>query len=209
MDFVDGKYVGKNIEIVELLATSLHKQVQYIDCPFARCLEMLKKGNADLILGLRITEERQQFLAYINPPYNIQHYPLRFYTNSIKQLAIDSYQDLQSLTIGVMRGATYYDKFDHDTTLNKVEVTSRAQLVNMLLKNRIDTFLEREESIEPLVDEHTYNSHFKLANYQYDNAVGVYMAIAKSSPLYAEVANFSANLKQLQDNGSIGKILAK
>ncbi|WP_281561616.1 ABC transporter substrate-binding protein [Thalassomonas sp. RHCl1] len=209
IDKVDNRYVGKNIEVVKLLAKTLKKKIIYIPCPTARCLSLMRKGQADMMISVRKTPERERYLSFISPPFFTQHFPLRFFINSTNDLDIDNYQDLTPLTIGVIRGSTYFDKFDHDNQLIKVELTSREQLVHMLLKNRIDTFIEREESIVSWLPESQYKSAFKLANYQYDRSVDSYIAIAKRSPLQQELPHLSATLTQLVNSGAISEILDK
>lgn len=207
IDKVNNRYVGKNIEVVKLLAKTLKKKIIYIPCPTARCLSLMRKGQADMMISVRKTPERERYLSFISPPFFTQHFPLRFFINSTNDLHIKNYQDLTRLTIGVIRGSTYFDKFDHDNQLTKVELTSREQLVQMLLKNRIDTFIEREESIVSWLPEPQYKSAFKLASYQYDRSVDSYIAIAKRSPLQQELSHLSDTLSQLVNSGAINKIL--
>ena len=207
IDKVDNRYVGKNIEVVKLLAKALKKKLIFIPCPTARCLSLLRKGQADMMISVRKTPERERYLSFISPPFFTQHFPLRFFINSKNDLHIDNYQDLAPLAIGVIRGSTYFDKFDHDSKLTKVEVTSREQLVHMLLKNRIDTFIEREESVVSWLPESQYKSAFRLANYQYDRSVDSYIAIAKRSPLQQELPHLSATLTRLVNTGAIERIL--
>ncbi|WDE06060.1 ABC transporter substrate-binding protein [Thalassomonas viridans] len=209
VDKVNNRYVGKNIEVVKLLAKNLKKKILFIPCPAARCLLLLKRGQADMMISVRKTPERERYLSFISPPFFTQHFPLRFFINSNNDLHIDNYQDLTPLSIGVIRGSSYFDRFDHDNQLTKVEVSSREQLVHMLLKNRIDTFIEREESVVSWLPESQYKKAFRLANYQYDRSVDSYIAIAKRSPLQQELPQLSATLARLVDTGVIGKILDK
>ena len=205
----NNRLVGENIEIAKVLAESLNLEPIFIHCPFARCLAMVKNGHADMIFGLRRFPEREINLTFISPPYVIQYYPLRFFTLKSANKSITKFSDLQNLTVGTLRGATYFDQFDKNTQIKKIEVTTREQLVNMLLKNRFDTFLDREESIEPLLSQEEYNKKFSLAKFQYDKADATYIAISKLS----RINNFTKELKQqltkLIADGTIGKIIAK
>lgn len=209
VDIIDNQYVGENVEVVKLLAKALNKKIDFIHCPTARCLSIMENGQADMIVSVRKTPERERYLTFINPPFFTQHYPLRFFINSKNHLSINNYQDLAQLSIGVLRGATYFDKFDHDKQLTKVEVTLREQLVQLLLKNRIDTFIEREESIVSWLPKAQYLSAFTLADYQYNQAVDSYIAISKKSPLQQEIPQISAQLAELVQNGKISNILTK
>ena len=209
IDKIGNRYVGNNIEVVKLLAKALNKKIVFIPCPTARCLSMMKKGQADMMVSVRKTPEREHYLSFISPPFFTQHYPLRFFINSNNKIDINNYLDLTSLSIGVVRGSTYFDKFDHDNQLIKVEVTSRKQLVQMLLKNRIDTFIEREESIISWLPKPIYQSALTLAKYQYDKEVDSYIAIARKSPLQQEITDIEEKLSQLVNSGAIARILAQ
>ncbi|MDG1751307.1 MAG: transporter substrate-binding domain-containing protein [Thalassotalea sp.] len=200
---VDNKYTGIHINIITLLAKKLDKRVTFIQCPFARCLSLLENGQADAIIGIRKTEERSQFLAYLDGPFSTQNFPLQFYIRQDSELDISNYCDLSSLRIGTLRAATYFDKFDHDTSLNKVEVVNHNQLIQMLLKDRIDTFLEREESVKPWIDHVDYQQKIKLANYLYNKSVDSYIALSKKSPFVKDIAQFSQMQKQLLDSDEI------
>ncbi len=203
----NNELVGENIEIAKLLAKSINLEPIFIHCPFARCLAMVKHGQADMIFGLRKFPEREIHLTFLSPAYMIQHYPLRFFTLKTSQQTINQFSDLTKLTVGILRGATYFDEFDHNRNIKKVALTSREQLVNMLLKGRIDTFLEREESIKPLVSQNDYKNKLVLANYQYDRASASYIAISKHSKIQSYSKKLSDNLAQLIQDGSLKKVM--
>lgn len=208
-DIVDGKFIGENIDIANALAAKTNKKAQFIYCPPARCFALLQTGQADMMIAVRKTAVRENFLLYLEPAIKIQHLPLRFYIRANNKISLKSYEDLQPLKVGVLRGVSYFDKFDHDTQLTKIPLSSYQQLISMLLKGRIDTFLEREESITPWVDQEVYKSQIKLATFSYDNSVGSYIAMAKKSPLSSEISQFSQALQALSVSGELADILKK
>ncbi|ALO36255.1 hypothetical protein CMT41_17090 [Colwellia sp. MT41] len=209
VDFVDNQLVGPNIEIVKLLAKALTLKAVFVRCPFARCLSMTKRGQTDMILGLRNLPERQKDLIFIEPPLLVQRQPLRFFTLATKEIVINNFEDLKDLIVGTIRGATYYPQFDNNQTINKVEITSREQLVKMLLKGHIDVILEREESIVPLLPKTEYLQKIALANYQYDKTVNSYIALSRHSANSRYAALLSQHLAVAIENGTIDSIRAK
>jgi len=208
-DFENGQYTGVNIDIIQLLAKKLNKKIIYVRCPFGRCLSLLKNNGADIVLGIRKTTKRAEFLSYLPQPFHIQYFPLRFFMRKGDEKKIEKYDDLRKLTIGTLRGASYFEPFDNDKYLTKVELINYTQLIQLLLKGRIDTFLEREESIAPWIDNDVYQNEVKLAPYQYNKAIGSYIAIAKNSALHTELAAFSAMQKTLLNNGEIDALISK
>ena len=207
VDFVDGHFVGENIEVAKLLAKKLKQDITFIRCPIARCLSLIEKGQADMMLSLKKTKARQEYMTYLTPPFKIQHFPLRFYVLQERDLKISKFEDLTSLSVGVVRGAAYFDRFDRDNSINKIEVTEHGQLIQMLLKNRIDTFLEREETIIPLIETQVYQSKIALASYQFDKSVDSYIAISKKSPFHKDIAQISKQLTLMVKNGEIQQLL--
>lgn len=208
-DIVDGVFVGENIDIANALAKKIAKTAKFIYCPPARCFAFLQNGQADMMIAIRKTQYRAQFLNYLEPPIKIQHLPLQFYMRADSDFTLNDYQDLLALRVGVLRGASYFDKFDYDTQLTKVPLINYQQLVDMLLKGRIDTFLEREETITPWVDQGVYKTKIKLATFAYNKTVSSYIVVSKKSPLRDDIAHLSTALKSLSDNGEIQAIIDK
>ena len=209
VDLVDNQLVGEHIEIAKLLAASVGLQPVFIRCPFARCLTMAKRGQADMILGIRKLPEREKELIFLDPPYMVQYYPIRFFVLSSKKIIINGFDDLNELSIGILRGGSYFELFDNNKSISKVELTSREQLVNMLLRDRIDTFIGREESILPLLPLEEYQQKFSLANYQYNKAVNSYIAISKHSDIKFYTERLSEQLQNLVTSGTIKAIRMK
>ncbi|RHW77170.1 ABC transporter substrate-binding protein [Colwellia sp. RSH04] len=204
-DNVGGKYVGRNIRLSKQIARHLNKQINFIRCPMARCIMMMESGQTDMILSVLKTPQREKFMSYIEPAIGIQQMPVVFYTLKSKKFKVTSFKDLHSLLIGKIRGARYFEEFDNNTSLSTIEVTSRGQLVQMLLKGRIDTFIAREESIKPLISNNNYQK-LAISQYQYEVPVNGYIAVSKKSYLYEQRDEISTFIKQIQATGKLDKV---
>jgi polar amino acid transport system substrate-binding protein len=208
IDYVDGQYRGEFIEIMELLAREMEITLTFAHCPIARCLVMMKSGDADIIIGVKNTEQRQLYLNYLSPHLYTQDVPLSFYTHTDNPQQINQYDDLQHKAIGVLRGAAYFEPFDSDPNITKVFVTRQRQLIDMLLKQRIHSFIEREESVTPLLSADEFK-YLQRENYSFTKHVLGYIAISKLSPFAEQTDKFSTKLQELLDNGKIEQIFAK
>jgi polar amino acid transport system substrate-binding protein len=206
VDLVENKLVGEDIDIIHLLAKSIALKPVFIHCPFVRCLAMVKSGQADMLLGLSKSVDREKDLIFLNPPHSIQHHPLRFFTLKEKKLVITHFSDLNSLLVGTLRGAAYFPLFDENQTIKKIELTSGQQLVNMLLKGRIDTFLEREESVLPLLSTVEYQDKLAIADYQYNKIMNSYIVISKQSKIKRFANKLSQVLAKAIADGTIERI---
>ncbi|KGJ92281.1 substrate-binding periplasmic protein [Colwellia psychrerythraea] len=205
VDLVANKLVGENIDIINLLSSAINLKPVFIQCPPVRCLTMVRQGQADMILGLSKSSAREKYFIFLQPPYLLQHQPLRFFTLKEKNLSINSFSDLRPLLVGTLRGAMYFPLFDKSQTIRKVELTSRKQMVKMLLKGRIDTFLEREETVLPLLSAE-YQNKFSMADYQYNKPINSYIAISRQSQIKRFAGELSQVLATAITDGSIEKI---
>ncbi len=205
-DIIDGKLIGENIDIAILLAKAVKLKPIFLRCPFARCLTMVEKGQADIIMGIKKLPEREKHLTFLEPPYLLQHQPLRFFTLTSEELSINRFEDLENLIVGTLRGAAYFKRFDDNTEIKKVALTTRQQLARMLLKGHIDTFLEREESTIPLLSNDEYHQKISIAKYQYNKPVKGYIAIAKNSHINNYSEKLSAHLAMAVETGLVNKI---
>lgn len=203
----DGVFAGPNVEVAKVLMDAAGKKATFIYCPFARCLTMTKDGKADMMIAINKTMEREKYLDYLAQPFSSKITPVRFYVKQGSILKIDNYEDLQGLNIGVLRGATYFPRFDNDNQLNKVDITTHKQLIEMLLKNRIDTFLGRELSIKSRVDEDVYNTELVVTPYIYNKTNDSYIVVSKKSAAKIDVKQLSKILDSLLADGTIDKLI--
>ena len=203
------EYTGADVELAKELANRMGLELVVRSCPLARCFKLLALGDIDLIAGLMFTNERSKFLSYLKPHYYTSQVPLVFYFHRDRPFTLDKYEDLLPLQIGVKRGVKYFERFDNDKTLKKVELSGHIQMVNMLLKKRIDTIIEREESIIPLVNQNVYRRDLVKANFRFNKDTNGYLALSKRSNYAKYIDRFSATLAQMKQQGVVQKIFKK
>lgn len=134
--YQDLKGVPSGVHITALyrLARALNKELTLLESPnFARCLAMLKSGEADVVAGALKTPERNEFAFFV---------PFRF-TDKLVAISkwnsgINSVDDFYGKIIGVPRGAKYFHKFDNSSSLHKISIPSVAAGIALVLKERID-----------------------------------------------------------------------
>lgn len=206
VDLVANQLVGENIDIIKLLAHSIGLKPVLMRCPFVRCLAMIKNGKADMILGLGKSSAREKDLIFLSTPHSVQQEPLRFFTLKEKNITIKNLSSLESLLVGTLRGAVYFPLFDENKNINKIELTSREQMVNMLLRGRIDTFLEREETVLPLLSTAEYQKKVMIADFTYNKTINSYVALSKHSKAKQYAEALSKVLAKAVSDGTIEKI---
>jgi polar amino acid transport system substrate-binding protein len=73
------QFKGENIDVMRLLAKRMNKKIEFIYCPFARCLLMTYQGQVDMLVAINKIDERLIFLNYLDQPCSSIMTPVRFY----------------------------------------------------------------------------------------------------------------------------------
>lgn len=197
VDYKNNQYIGEDIDLLIYLAKKSNMQIEYIRCPIARCLYLVKEGVADMVMQLKKTPERIKDYLFLQPATFIQEFPLNFYINKGLLNTIQNYQDLTGLKIGVIRGMSYFDRFDKDTELLKVKVNNREQLVGMLKKGRIDTFLDRDDAMLPILNRLNSQGEINKAKFKFTKYVKSYLVISKKTDISTYSNKLSHHLKDI------------
>ncbi len=197
---------GIDVKIVQMLADELGiDQVEFVECPFARCLKKLETGMADMMTGLFKSEQRAQYISFAEPSY-LRDPPKVFYLRK-SQPDIKSYQDLYPLTVGVVRDTVYFPQFDQDLDITKIPLVTDTQLINMLLKGRIDTFVGTESTFDYLLSRQQKMDQLKKASYRFASPRHSYFGISKKSWLNDEMATVNQTVSRLLAQNAFVKVV--
>jgi polar amino acid transport system substrate-binding protein len=140
-------------------------------------------------------------LYYIEPPYKTNSVKV-FYVNKGDETKFKTYNDIQKSTVGILRKAKYFDKFDNDTDIKKQEVSNKLSGFNMLKLKRIDTFITTEEVGDYFIETNGYSTTFGKAEYKYNQKIAVYFALSKKSKFAERLPEFVAIVKELKEKGT-------
>ena len=201
-----GRVSGINVEIVETIASRLDLTVDYVPCPWKRCLKMMENGSGDAMTSLLKRPEREVYMVYIEPPYKTRS-TKAFYVANGKAKLIQKYADLYPLEIGTTSGAKYFEPFDNDPKINKAVVTTDLQNLRKLSLGRLDAFIGTESNIDYLIWKEGFQGTVEKAHFKYDGRVEVYMAISRKSPYAGQVTQFNQAMRQAVEEGTIDAII--
>lgn len=198
---------GIDIVLIESLLEDLDVSPQYIACPWKRCLLMLEQGTGDLISGVTLNKQRQEYLIYLTPPYKTISQKV-LYVGREQGSSYNTLADLEQKNIGILRGARYFPSFDQNPAIFKIEVESDFQGMKMLAAGRIDGFIITKENGEYELQNHPeLERHLELASWRYDKSVEVYLAISKESGLVARKKELETRLQHLVESGKVNAIM--
>ncbi|MBU1002125.1 MAG: transporter substrate-binding domain-containing protein [Proteobacteria bacterium] len=201
----DGQYSGVDIEFVRLIAEKMGLEVQIVECPFVRALRMMETGDLDCMVGMLHRPERELYLHFINPPYRWDTNKA-FYLKRGRAHLIQCYEDLYGLTIGVGRGASYFEKFDRDELLRKVLFGKAFQEINMLIHGRVDAFIGTEAATDYRIRSLGLEAEIEKAPYGYREEQPVYVVFSKLSPLVGRLDEFQMQARKLIINGAYRRL---
>ncbi len=196
-------YRGIDFDLWARLADELKLTVNYIRCPWIRCLKMMKEGNVDAMSGLALRPERAAYMDYVNPPY--YRCSTVFYVRK-GNLNISNYQDLHHIDVGIVSGSAYFPAFDNDTQINKINISTEKQLIEMLGRQRIPAIIGTDCQADFEITKSPYKDLFKKAEYRPENSVDLYFAISKKSDFRAKREALARALQLLLNAGAIDEI---
>lgn len=199
---------GIDMELIEQLASYQNLEVSHLRCPWIRCLKLLEEGKADIVSSVFKSKEREQYLSYFKSPY-VHGNNRIFYLNKNTNITINSIEDLSSLRVGLRRGIKYFPEFDQQTQMNRELVNDNNQLIQMLLKNRIDTFIGQEDVVDYFLLKRNLTQYIKKANYKYFQVDEGYLAFSKKSKLLHLQPEMEKNLTLLINSNILEKLKDK
>ncbi len=139
----DGQMEGIDIEILKEISKRLNLNLKMDDCPWKRCLSMLKYGEIDIISTLIRRPDREKIMHYIDPPY-FRKSTKAFYLKKGKGNLIQKYEDLYKISVGIVKGYKYFQRFDNENKIEKQSVVRDVQLLRMLERDRFEAFIGTE-----------------------------------------------------------------
>ncbi|MDE1167105.1 MAG: transporter substrate-binding domain-containing protein [Pseudomonas sp.] len=132
----NGKAKGIDYEITALVFQRLGIDVQWEFLPWKRCLAMLDKGEADGVLDIFLTSERDAQLLYPNEPLSDVEFVL--FTANARPHRFTTLDDLKGLTVGISPGYFYGRDFMDATTFKREGAPTHEANFGKLIRGRVD-----------------------------------------------------------------------
>lgn len=197
----DGSLRGIDIQITRAITEQLNLSPEFIVCPFARCLKMMESGDVDLMVNLFKTEERKDYIQFSEQSI-LPDPPKVFYLKFDSKLDITQYEHLMPLKIGTVRGTAYFDKFDGDSSLIKIQAVQDSQLIEMLLRDRVDTFIGTESTIDYILASQRISHLFKKASFRWQGQNQTFLGVSRKSPLLKRMTEINDVLSHFKSQGT-------
>ncbi|MES2257169.1 MAG: transporter substrate-binding domain-containing protein [Pseudomonadota bacterium] len=203
------QYGGAYTEIVRELARRVELPLEMRNCPLKRCLYWLEKGDADILIGVRDTPERQRYLQFLRTPYREHSSDKVFYVLKNKGLSIRSYAGLEPLRIGITPGARYFERFDNDHALTKDEGGTMEINFRKLVLGRLDAVVAPEDQGEAQVTRLGLGDVVEKAPYRESDASPRAIALSKKSVHIARLEQFERAMAAMARDGTLAAIIRR
>lgn len=200
-------FTGIDIDIANEIAKRMNLKLEIFHCPWIRCLWLLEHGHSDLLTSVYNKPDREVYLWFLDKPY-LTSLPIAFYSKKDRAYKIEKYEDLYRFnSVGVLRGASYFEKFDKDIKIKKYDVSNQNQLFPMLANDRIDVMAGYVPTENFRLVEEGYKDVIVKSSYEYENPASVFMAVSKKSPFIDRIAEFNKINNDLLEEGFIQKTI--
>ena len=200
-------FSGIDIDLTLALEKELGIPIEIQRHPWARALAMMDAGQADLITGIARTPEREAYMAYIFPSYSAVR-PV-FYAPKGRGSEIQTYNDLYGKTIGMSTHSAYFEPFNSDIRLNKVNLSTEIQILNMLALQRIELAIGTDPNMSYDVARLNHGDKVEPTAYQPETNTPLYIALSRNSLAMSMYSQIERALQTLLENQTIEEILSK
>jgi polar amino acid transport system substrate-binding protein len=196
---------GIDIDIIKKLSESLKINIEIQRHPWARALEQIRSGQADIITGIAYDKKREAFMYYV--PISYCSVRPVFYTKKGKGQLVQSYRDLYGPSVGYSINSAYFEPFDSDSQIKKTGLSTETQLLQVLALGRIDVIIGTDPNISYEVSRLGYGDILEPAIYQPSENTELFIAISRKSKALALAKDIEQTLRRLLNDGTIDKII--
>lgn len=195
---------GIDIDILDLISNNLNLNIVALKKPWNQCLQDMKSGKGDLMMGLAYSEEKAKYISYLKEPY----YSISpaFFTKQTN-IEVEKYDDLKQYRIGYVDGLSYFPQFDNDKELIKIPVTQETQLIEMLYKGYIDIMIGTDIQIKYELQEQGLSDTIVEIKYRPDYNIDLYIGISKKSDFIEYKQEIENILHKIKFNGELSNII--
>ena len=213
LEDAQGKFSGLDIELVNALIKETDCQLIPRKLPWKRALHLLAHGGLDIMTGMSITVERQQYTTFIGPMRNES---IILVVNSNSNLPIKSLDDLKTLPkpVGITRGSFYgvdfAKKFSGDPSFAaNIDVSNNSiTKFNNLLNGRLSGVIGDRFNMISLLKKRNLSAAYKIHPFTIHKSP-VYFGFSKKALPAELLFRLQAANKRLLESGGYQHIIDK
>lgn len=203
----DSQIKGIGVDIAEEAFKRMGYKVTKKFLPFSRAIEMLEKGEIDMITDVKNTTERQKIGVFSNEPV-LTTYTSLFVESDSDIKFTGNIADLEGYKIGIVRNYAYGSDFDNalkNNLLNVEVADDYQQNIDKILDNRLDILIENRLVVLNALK--SSKSEGKIR--ELTPALGetpVYGWFAKKKDIETMINEFDKKILEIKQDGTFEKI---
>jgi polar amino acid transport system substrate-binding protein len=203
----DGQATGENVEVAKAFIQRIGIELAFTEnTPFKRCIELLKVGRVDIMVGILDSIQRQtDFHMYLYDDMTVKAFFTRKHGPQIS-----SFSDLKGLNIALLRGVQQSKRFDQAprNLFNKIEVNSLLAAFSMLEVGRVDAVVCTDYYGEHILNRSTnLSSVIVKSTYTMSKDTPVFIALSKRSKFANYHKKFKKLAKEMFESDEFTKII--
>ncbi|MES9905145.1 MAG: transporter substrate-binding domain-containing protein [Sedimenticola sp.] len=195
-------FTGIYFDSMKELASRLGLKIRYIEVPYKRALYMMRFGNADIMLGPNHNPQREAYMEYTGA--TLPREDKVFYVHSEADTIV-RYEDLSRRQILVHQGNVYFDRFDQDAGLKKLEFSQYRYAIQKAVNCTACVLIMPEMEGDYLLKELAIN--LKKSPFKVEGKLS-YITISRRSRALALQQQIEETMAQMKADGTFDRILA-
>jgi len=184
IDFVEnGKYQGIANDYLELIAqkTGLHFDI-VID-KWSNNLKKIQSGEIDMLDAVYFTPERQKFMNYTQPYFEMLDY---FFIRD--DLHCKTIKDLDGKVVAIPKGYAHRDIIRKDfPNITILDVDTFSDAIDAVLEKKADILFDTYASIVYVLKKEGINTIVPFKSYRGKHAMKLHMTTAKEKPILRDI----------------------
>ncbi len=200
-------WTGIDIDLARELERRMGVTITLRYAPWARCLEMIRLGQADILTGVAWTEERSRSMRFVPTSYSSVR--PAFYAASGRERIFLSYEGLRSLRIGQSTNSAYFEPYNSDGNLNKISLKDEETILRMLEAGRIDVAVGTEPNLAWDTARFGFKGRLVRTEWQPEGETGLYVVIPNRSGNPGLAERIDRCIREMLADGTLEAIHGK
>jgi len=199
---------GPLIDILNLAAKEIGAEVKWSRRPFQKSYSLLKRGRIDILPRVIKTKERKEDVKYFSAiGYQVKN--IVFAVKKGHENDIQKFEDLQNYRICTKRGTAYFDQYNDNASIYKVNSVDDVDLSRKFVRGRCDSAIILDIKAFEKVMKSLQSDDYTYAKYQYANKIGNHFAMSLKSKHLNLFEKIERSFNKMIDSDKIETIYKK
>ncbi|WP_319406100.1 transporter substrate-binding domain-containing protein [uncultured Desulfosarcina sp.] len=209
----NGKYIGPFIDVIQEVADRSGIKVMLVPLPWKRALKMIEEGTIDGSFGGYKTPEREAFAVFLDTP--LSWAVLSIFVRKGEEFSFQKIEDLYGKRIGIVRGYTTSEEFDHAMKEGMIPVSESGNygsLVKMLDGKRIEAIAGVTSTLQAHFADMNLTERFVRLPHPITAPKPIYICVSKKSKIFNRektIAKMNQAMKDMEQENVFEKISQK